>query len=277
MDAVDEPGGCGAKPDAADGHNRCFTWTASRDRYKREKGNSMIAVIIPAHNEAQHIGVCIRSVILAAQHPHLGDEEVRVYVVLDSCNDDTERIARSLAVEVLEVDTRNVGVAREAGARAALSSNARWLAFSDADTVVAADWLVQQLRCGTDVVCGVISVTDWSGHSPAVRDNFVKTYRDADGHRHIHGANLGVSADAYLSVGGFPPRVSREDVALVEALVASGASIAWSAAPRVVTSARLDSRAPGGFGATLRAVSATLEEAPGKADEVRLQMAGDGP
>jgi hypothetical protein len=89
----------------------------------------------------------------------------------------------------------------------------------------------------------------------------------------VHDANLGVSADAYLSVGGFPRQVSSEDIALV----AAGASIAWSAAPRVVTSVRLDSRAPGGLGATLRAVSATLEEAPGMAEDVQLQTAGDGP
>jgi cellulose synthase/poly-beta-1,6-N-acetylglucosamine synthase-like glycosyltransferase len=240
---------------------------------KKEKGNSMLAVIIPAHNEAQLIESCVRSVIRAARHPELAGEEARVYVVLDSCTDGTERIARSLGVQVLKVDKRNVGFARETGARAALSANARWLAFSDADTVVAADWLVQQLRCGTDVVCGVISVRDWSGHSPAVRDNFVNTYRDADGHRHIHGANLGVSAAAFVSVGGFRPRVSNEDVALVEAMIAAGASIAWSAAPRVVTSARLDSRAPGGFGATLRAVSADLAEATGPTDGVCMQSA----
>jgi glycosyltransferase involved in cell wall biosynthesis len=242
--------------------------------HEKEQGNTMLAVIIPAHNEAQLIEQCVRSAVRASQHPGLGGEEVRVYVVLDSCTDDTERIARSLGAEILHVQIRNVGVARATGASAALAHGARWLAFSDADTVVAADWLVQQLRCGSDVVCGVISVSDWTAHCPAVRENFVATYRDADGHRHIHGANLGVSATAYRSVGGFRPRVSNEDVALVEALIARGASIAWSAAPRVVTSARLDSRAPAGFGAALRAVSERLTAAAGTPGEVELRSSG---
>jgi len=41
----------------------------------------------------------------------------------------------------------------------------------------------------------------------------------------------------------------------VQALIADGASIAWSAMPRVVTSARTDFRALKGFGATLVDVS----------------------
>jgi hypothetical protein len=64
-----------------------------------------------------------------------------------------------------------------------------------------------------------------------------------------------VSAEAYVRVGGFAPVEHNEDVALVEALIANGASIAWSAAPRVVTSARTDFRALKGFGATLVDVS----------------------
>jgi glycosyltransferase involved in cell wall biosynthesis len=218
----------------------------------------MLGVIIPAHNEAEYIGSCVRSVIHAAKHPALAGEQVRIFVVLDSCTDATGDVARALDAHVLLVETRNVGVARATGAAAALAQRARWLAFTDADTTVAPDWLVQQLRCSADAVCGVISVGDWSGHSDAVRENFVTTYRDADGHRHIHGANLGVSATAYSLVKGFQPLASNEDIALVEALIAAGATVAWSAAPRVITSARLDSRAPGGFGAALRQVSRRL-------------------
>ncbi|QQC67696.1 glycosyltransferase [Paraburkholderia ginsengisoli] len=218
----------------------------------------MLGVVIPAHNEAAFIGSCVRSVIRAAKHPALAGEEVRIFVVLDSCTDGTGDVASALDAHVLLVETRNVGVARATGAAAALAQKARWLAFTDADTIVAPDWLVEQLRCNADAVCGVISVGDWSGHSDAVRENFVTTYHDVDGHRHIHGANLGVSAKAYALVKGFQPLASNEDVALVKALIAAGATIAWSAAPRVTTSARLDSRAPGGFGDALRKVSRRL-------------------
>ncbi|WP_436206905.1 glycosyltransferase [Caballeronia sp. LjRoot31] len=219
----------------------------------------MLGVVIPAHNEEALIGGCLRSVIRASLHPALVGEEVRIFVVVDSCSDGTAAIARALGAQVLSVEKRNVGAARATGAAAALSQRARWLSFTDADTTVADDWLVQQLRCGTDAVCGVIGVEDWTGHSSAVREDFVATYRDAEGHRHIHGANLGVAATAYRRVNGFQSRIFNEDVALVEALIAAGATIAWSAAPRVVTSARLECRAPGGFGAALCSASRRLE------------------
>lgn len=89
-----------------------------------------------------------------------------------------------------------------------------------------------------------------------MREHYASTYNDVEGHRHIHGANLGVSAEAYRRAGGFQPLKSSEDVALVNGLLSSGAAIAWSATPRVVTSARRDFRAPDGFGATLLRVDA---------------------
>jgi hypothetical protein len=77
-------------------------------------------------------------------------------------------------------------------------------------------------------------------------------YQAQDGHRHIHGANLGVSAEAYRRAGGFEPLACDEDVQLVRQLERCGATIAWSHRPQVLTSARLDSRARGGFGDYLR-------------------------
>ncbi|MEX3824233.1 glycosyltransferase family 2 protein, partial [Paraburkholderia sp. BR14262] len=126
-------------------------------------------------------------------------------------------------------------------------------AFTDADSHVAPDWLAAQLALAADAVCGPVSVDDWSALAPCARATWERRYRDADGHRHIHGANLGVAAHAYLRAGGFPPLACSEDVALVDLLIATGATLAWSAAPRVVTSGRRDARTRGGFGDTLAA------------------------
>jgi glycosyltransferase involved in cell wall biosynthesis len=215
----------------------------------------MLAIVIPAHNEAAHIGLSVAAACRAAKHHQLCGEPVRVIVVLDNCTDETGDIALALGAEVTSIDACNVGLTRAHGADRGLRLGARWLAFTDADTTVAEDWLVRQLDCRADAVCGVVGVHDWSPHIGAVREHFGRTYTDADGHRHIHGANLGVSAQAYVRAGGFPPLESSEDVALVEALIASGARIEWSALPRVVTSARTDFRAKKGFGATLLEVS----------------------
>lgn len=221
----------------------------------------MIAVIVPAHDEEQHIAACLQSVHCAAAHADLRGEPVLTVVVLDTCTDRTAELARDCGATTVSVDARNVGRARAAGARLALDAGARWLAFTDADTVVAPDWLHVQMSLRSDAVCGTVGVTDWGSFGEPMRRHFDATYTDADGHQHIHGANLGVSAQAYQRAGGFEPLASSEDVALVRALEAVGARIAWSAAPRVVTSARSVFRAPDGFGATLLRVSES--QAPG--------------
>lgn len=236
----------------------------------------MIGVVIPAHNEARRLARCLSSAVAAARHRALEAEPVRIVVVLDSCTDASARIAARFEVEILTVAARKVGLARAAGADHLLGLGARWLAFTDADCRVAPDWLAAQLSLGADAVCGTVAVDDWRGHPACVREHWLRVYRDVDGHRHVHGANLGVSARAYRRAGGFPPLACDEDVMLVDLLAATGASIAWSAAPRVITSARRDARVRGGFGDTLsgwaherreaaRAVSPLERDAPSMA------------
>ncbi|MFL9926319.1 glycosyltransferase family 2 protein [Herbaspirillum lusitanum] len=214
----------------------------------------MIGVVIPAHNEEQYLSACLSAMHLAARHPAL-NEAVRIIVALDACTDRSALIARSHQVEIIALQARNVGMARAAGASRLLAAGARWLAFTDADSLVAPDWLAAQLllELNADAVCGTICVDDWSEHSPQLQEHFRTSYFDREGHRHIHGANFGISARAYKSVGGFPPMACSEDVAIVDLLIAAGARIAWSASPRVNTSARIASKARGGFGDTLSA------------------------
>ncbi|SAL76908.1 Glycosyl transferase family 2 [Caballeronia terrestris] len=223
----------------------------------------MLAIVIPAHNEAACIGACLAAARAAATHHALLGEASRVIVVSDACTDDTSALSRAAGADTLEVATRNVGFARAEGARFALALGARWLAFTDADSLVAPDWLAKQLECASDAVCGVVSVEDWGCHHPQVseqlREHFALSYSREDGHRHVHGANFGVSSEAYLRAGGFAAMHSGEDSALVAALIASGASVAWSVGPRVVTSSRTDFRAPGGFGAILLDVTRSYE------------------
>ncbi len=218
----------------------------------------MLAIIIPANNEEAALGACLQSVQAAARCQALGGEQVLTIVVLDACTDNTEAIAHLAGSLTIKVDARNVGMARAAGAQLALSLGARWLAFTDADTTVAPEWLHEQVCLRSDAVCGTVGVSDWGVYGEPMRRHFDATYTDADGHQHIHGANLGVSAEAYHRAGGFEPLASSEDVAFVKALQAVGARIAWSAAPRVMTSARKMFRAPGGFGATLLALAPIL-------------------
>ena len=215
---------------------------------------ALIAAIVPAHNEEDLIATCLSALQVACRCPQLAGERTLVVVVLDACTDNTRAIAQRMGVTTIAIGARNVGEARALGADLALAAGARWLAFTDADTQVAPCWISAQLAQRSDAVCGTVAVRDWGTYGESMRHHYDATYTDADGHRHIHGANFGVSAQAYERAGGFRPLQSSEDVALVKALQASGASIAWSAAPRVFTSARRVFRAPAGFGATLARV-----------------------
>ena len=221
----------------------------------------MIGIVIPAHNEAATLHACLSSIAQAAAHPALLGEIVQVAVVLDGCSDDSAAIAAHFDVASLVSDARNVGRARAMGAEYLLDRQARWLAFTDADSVVSTTWLVEQLALASDAVCGTVVVEDWAGLEPAVQHAYDARYQQAEHHRHIHGANLGVSADAYRRAGGFAPLVAHEDVALVHALQACGARIAWSARPGVRTSARTVGRAPEGFAVYLRTLQAQVSGA----------------
>lgn len=224
----------------------------------------MIGVVIPAHNEEDLVASCVRSIGIAASHARLKAEPVQIMVVADACTDATALYALQAGAAVLPVVHRNVGAARAAGANLLLTRGARWLAFTDADTVVAPDWLAEQLALDADAVCGTVGVEDWTPHgehADLLRWHFSQTYTDAEAHRHVHGANFGVSADAYRAAGGFAPLASSEDVAMVAALEAQGATIAWSARPRVITSARRTGRAAGGFAEALcQAVALRLQQ-----------------
>ena len=95
---------------------------------------------------------------------------VQIVVVMDCCTDDTRLVVGDYPVQGIVGRYRNVGKARAAGAKYALEHGTRWLAFTDADTVVPASWLVKQLGCGTDVVCGTVTVEDWSLNKGKTQD-----------------------------------------------------------------------------------------------------------
>jgi hypothetical protein len=138
-----------------------------------------------------------------------------------------------------------------------------WLATTDADSVVPPNWLTEQLRYasqGWEVIVGTVAVADWTGHAPATAIEFDRQYGVWRGwHPHVHGANLGFTASAYLTAGGFPPLRTAEDHALVAAMHAQGRRVLRPPDLRVVTSARRHYRAPDGFGQLLT----TLGSDPG--------------
>ncbi|OQR30172.1 glycosyl transferase [Pseudomonas sp. Bc-h] len=215
----------------------------------------MIGIIVPAHNEQDFLDDCIKSLIAAASHQELKGEVVEILIVLDDCSDDSALIAHAHGVLTHSCQHRNVGMTRAAGAKLMIERGARWLAFTDADSVVPYAWLADQVAFEADAVCGIVHVNDWSEHPEQVRTRYDSLYRPVDDHRHIHGANLGVSSIAYQRAGGFKALAAHEDVHLVEDLQRTGARIVWTARNSVSTSARKHCRCKEGFGDYLNSLA----------------------
>lgn len=165
-------------------------------------------------------------------------------------------------IETLKFSFRNVGKARATGAEELLNAGVQWLAFTDADTVVPHDWLARQIEFMADAVCGTVEVDSWVDHGELVRSRYLELYQFIENHRHIHGANLGLSANAYRKAGGFQNLAAHEDVRLVADLERIGASIVWTATNPVITSARRNFKCRGGFGEYLASLGAALRFPP---------------
>ena len=244
-----------------------------------------IFVVIPAHNEEQRIAGCLRSVAASAAHLHELHPQVQVQVtlLLDSCTDGTELMARNAGCEgtvlrFLSAQFRNVGSSRALGIRHALQSFSGtadpthlWIACTDADTRVPEHWLsgfAQAYASGAEVVTGTVE-PDREEVSQQVFADWHREYTLSAGHPHIHGANLGFSAAAYLHAGGFAPLASSEDVELVQRMRSCGFEVAATDQLHAVTSGRLSGRLKGGFADYLSALPAaqmgSIGSAPPKA------------
>jgi glycosyltransferase involved in cell wall biosynthesis len=220
-----------------------------------------IAVIVPAANEERLIGNCLSSIRAARAHLYraTASVQVRIVVVLDGCRDLTARVvAESGDVQPVRITAGNVGVARQAGARAALEGagpvSEAWLANTDADCEVPGNWLTSMMaeaRLGAQVVLG--TVMPGPGLRPAARARWDRQHHLREGHPHVHGANFGIRGDAYLALGGWQPLATGEDADLARRAARTGhLRISRIASAPVVTSVRQRGRAPRGFSSYLR-------------------------
>jgi glycosyltransferase involved in cell wall biosynthesis len=223
---------------------------------------SAAGVVVPAHNEEELLPACLAALREAAGSARI---PVQLLVVADACTDETAAVAAAHGAQVIRIRARNVGAARAAGLAALLRRTAGtdpaavWLATTDADTVVPPGWLRRQVghaNEGWDVVLGTVTVTDWAGHPAHTAAAFAAMYGFGEGpHPHVHGANLGIRASAYLAAGGFKPLRTAEDHALMAAITEAGGRVLRANDITVETSARRQARAPRGFSHVLRALS----------------------
>lgn len=218
-----------------------------------------VGVVVPVHDEAARLPRCLAALDRAFAALPAAIRRCGV-VVLDACGDGSEAIAAAWGHH-LAVEARNVGAARAAGMRYVLAQldtprERTWLATTDADSEVPEDWLLEHVRCaraGAEAIAGTVRVSDWSEYPAGFGERFTTFYDELgtdEHHGHVHGANLGVRADAYLAAGGFAALATGEDHALWRALDARARVSSRHIA--VTTSARREARAPAGFSGFLR-------------------------
>ena len=251
-----------------------------------------IRVVIPARDEAQTIEHALESL---NNQVDLDGNPLRpgifdVTVLANNCDDATADTARvygerhpSLPLRVLEArfdaDEANIGTARrtlidDACARFEAEGRDGIVASTDADTIVAPDWIAANLRefdNGADAVGGriVLSAEGLAGMPPDLRRIHLQDtgYRimlaelgakidpnpcDPSPRHHQHfGASLAVRTGIYRHAGGIPRVNTLEDMAFYDALERIDACVRHSPIVRVTTSARRQARVPIGLSTQL--------------------------
>jgi len=223
-----------------------------------------VAVVIPVHDEEELLAGCLRAVTAAVAAAGV---PVEIVVALDACTDASADIAARAGVRAVVLNAGRVGAAREAGAREALrllagGPGGLWLAHTDADSEVPENWIAHQLAlrdAGADLMLGTVR-PDFRALSARHVAHWRATHHRGRPAGNVHGANLGIRADAYLAAGGFPALAEHEDVQLVERVRTSGARVVVSDECEVVTSARFVGRTPGGYAGFLRRTAAELAD-----------------
>ncbi len=233
-------------------------------------------IVVPARDEQQRIAACLAALALQRDVPC---EHYEVIVILDGCVDETAETARVAATQTpglrlhqIELHSpQGVGRARRLGMDLAcerlldLDRGDGLIASTDADSVVAPNWLCTQLEllaAGAEAIGGRIELDgeelrQLAPEALAVRDRAVaaRTERalrlsvapELVEHHQFSGASLALTAAAYARCGGLPVRAALEDEALEHALVGQGIAIHRSGRVRVRTSARKSGRAPRGL------------------------------
>jgi len=231
------------------------------------------SVIVPARDEEDLVGACLHA--LAAQ-TGVGPGEYEVLLVLDRCTDETEEHAREVAAAhpglrlyTLEGPGAGSGLARRVGMEAAcrrlldVRGPDGLICSTDADTVVAPDWLAAQLEAvgqGAEAIGGRIDLADaatlppgvlrWHAENSRLRHHRLLSDPERTGrkeHWQFSGASLALTAGSYERVGGLRPLEALEDEHLEEVLQENGVPIERLLSVRVTTSPRLKGRASRGL------------------------------
>ena len=243
-----------------------------------------ISIAIPALNERDSIVRCVAAMLRQTETVPR-DIKLSVHVLANNCSDDTAAVLRGRfgaggALRVHEVSLppgrANAGWARRTALEFAandLRGPEDLILSSDADTVVARDWIDKMLRyfdLGFDAVAGIarIRARDFGTLTAAERGRlrqltkyhallaYLRRDRSAPddpwpNHGYEGGASIALTFGVYRTIGGCPPLPCGEDRAMFEAVRTAGGRVRHALDVRVFTSGRRIGRARGGTADTI--------------------------
>ncbi len=192
----------------------------------------MLSFIVPAHNEELLLGKTLAAIHAAAHETRAAYE---VIVVDDASTDATARIAEEGDARLVQVSSRQIAAARNAGARAARGN---LFVFVDADTLVYSD-VVREIRAA--IQSGAVGggcVFEFDGRVPlwarVMHPIFIGSARRL---KIVGGCCVFSTREAFDAIGGFCEEYfAGEDAAFITALKRHGRIVIPEA--RVITSGR---------------------------------------
>jgi GT2 family glycosyltransferase len=227
---------------AVGGHSLVRLGRAGRRRHRLGPGDpgefvETVSVVVPARDEGGQIGRCVSAIL--AQDAKVAE----VVVVDDGSRDATAAAASAAGARVVPAPAPGAGQAGKASAGAA----GRWLAFVDADVVLAPEAISRLLAACRDTaaVAGSplarqVTRALWEelllpdlGLAVAERLDLDAIADPAQAGAFLSGQCLLVRRDAYEAVGGFGAVAGSlvEDVALARRLKAAGGRLEVRLAP----------------------------------------------
>lgn len=163
-----------------------------------------ISIVIPTYNEEKYIGKTLKSV----KQLDTDGWEVEIIIVDAGSTDKTAQIAKTFGAKVVIIPHRGIGFARQKGIEHAAGEI---IAFTDADTIVAENWLSLHVRAlakpGVVLTYGPFKVSD--GSFPYYHYvNYIQFYawwiiHYLFGLAFAAGQNMAFWRDKAKSVGGF--------------------------------------------------------------------------
>lgn len=219
--------------------------------YMKRTFQPLISVIIPAYNEEKYIGKCLDA--LQSQQTSVPFE---IIVINNNSTDRTVDIAKSYPITLLQEKTKGSSASRNTGVKYA---KADIIVCVDADCIVEADHIDKialffRKNPQVDVLAGPYVLydagfllkwlTDWLNYYWW----YFKIIKTVFGVQAFASGNFAIRKSAYLSVGGFDPKIDHtllaEDVDLAVRLNKSGHKVFYDRDLKVQSSNRRFQKSP---------------------------------